>query len=73
MGFEDVSLLQAVVRLNRTSDRPVVLQGEGLADLRVSGAFDYGDAEGFGRAVAALYGLTVEARSDAVILQSAGR
>ncbi|WP_395945973.1 FecR family protein [Brevundimonas sp.] len=70
MRFYDVALPDAVARMNRSADRPIILEGEGLKTLRVSGAFRYGDAEGFGRAAARLLDLELAERPDALVLQS---
>lgn len=72
MAFDDIALAAAVARLNRTSDRAVVLEDAELGALRISGAFDYGDAEGFARAVASLYDLHLVEQSDAMILRIGG-
>lgn len=69
MRFYDEALPDAVARMNRSADRPVILEGEGLKALRVSGAFRYGDAEGFGRAAARLLDLKLTERPDALVLQ----
>jgi len=70
MRFYDVALPDAVARMNRSADRPIIVEGEALKTLRVSGAFRYGDAEGFGRATARLLDLEFVERPDAFVLQS---
>nr|WP_255420717.1 FecR domain-containing protein [Paucibacter sp. KBW04] len=58
--FEDVSLAEAVMEMNRYSRTPIVLREEGaLANLRISGLYKTGDNPGFANSVASLYGLMV--------------
>lgn len=56
--FENVSLQQALVEMNRYSSTPILAEA-GVAELRVSGVFRAGDNVGFARAVAALHGLSL--------------
>jgi transmembrane sensor len=55
--FDDVSLADAVIEMNRYTRTPIVLQGD-AARLRVSGSYHTGDSQGFA-ALAALHGLAV--------------
>ncbi len=62
--FDDVSLADAVVEMNRYNRTPIVLVGSAsLAQLRVSGLYHTGDSAGFARAVAALHGLVARERA----------
>jgi transmembrane sensor len=56
--FDNVSLQQALVEMNRYSSTPILAEA-GVAELRVSGVFRAGDNVGFARAVAALHGLSL--------------
>lgn len=61
--FDDASLVDAVSEMNRYSRTPItLLDGSGLANLRVSGVYRTGDAAGFANAVATLHGLQVQER-----------
>lgn len=63
--FDDVPLSDAVVEMNRYSQQPIVLVGDGSAKgLRISGLFRTGDNVGFARAVAALHGLVAHELGD---------
>lgn len=62
--FDDTRLAEAIERVNRQADRQVRLADAKLADLRVTGAFRAGDAEGFAHGVAAALGLEVERVGD---------
>ena len=56
--FDDTPLADAVAEMNRYSRTPIVLvDGSGLANLRVSGVYRTGDVSGFANAVAVLHGL----------------
>jgi len=67
--FDDVPLSDAVAEMNRYSRQPVVLVGgESIKGLRISGLFRTGDNVGFARAAAALHGLVVHYRQDHVEL-----
>src|SRR5690606_15960884 len=60
IAFDDTRLAQAVEQVNRLAVRRVRLADAMLGDLRVTGAFRAGDAEGFAQSVAAALGLEVE-------------
>ncbi|RQO61334.1 iron dicitrate transport regulator FecR [Paucibacter sp. KBW04] len=67
--FDDVSLLDAVVEMNRYSAVPIRLaESGGLDELRVSGLFQTGDNANFARAVAALHGLDLQESSEHLTL-----
>ena len=61
--FDDTSLSDAVVEINRYSRTPIVLlDAAGRENLRISGIYRTGDAAAFASAVAALHGLRLESR-----------
>jgi transmembrane sensor len=62
--FDDTRLAEAVDEVNRHAARPIRLADPALAELRVTGAFRAGDAEGFAESVAAALGLEVERGRD---------
>lgn len=62
--FDDIRLAEAVEQVNRRAERRVRLADAMLGDLRVTGAFRAGDAEGFAHGVAAALGLEVARGSD---------
>ncbi len=64
-SFDDVALNEAVAEMNRYSSKPIVMvYGDRLKALRVSGLFRTGDSASFARAVGALHGLDVKEQSD---------
>lgn len=71
--FDDVRLAQAVERVNRLSRRSAVSLAEApLGDLRITGAFRAGDAEGFANGAATALGLEVERAADSRLTLRAG-
>lgn len=64
ISFDAEPIAEAVAAFNRGSGRAVRLEGEGLAALRVSGAFRRDDPQGFADALAASFGLAVEPAKD---------
>lgn len=71
ISFDAVPLAEAVAAFNRGSRRAVRLEGEGLAALRVSGAFRRDDPRGFADALAASFELAVEPAQDgSLVLRS---
>lgn len=71
MQFDNTPLREAVARFNHTSDRQVRLADGALGDLRVSGAFTYGDADAFGLAISKLFDLDLAEEAGAVVLKTA--
>lgn len=59
LAFEDQSLPAAVTEFNRYSRRRIVLQGEAVARIRVSGVFRSDDPHAFVEALQELYPVTV--------------
>lgn len=62
--FDGATIAEAVAEMNRYSVQTIRLVGaDRLNTLRVTGTYGTGDIEGFARAVAAVHGLQVKARS----------
>jgi transmembrane sensor len=66
--FDDTPLSDAASELNRYSKDKLVVEQPAAQAMRVTGLFQTGDSLSFARAVAQSYGLTVEERSDRIIL-----
>lgn len=58
--FRDQTLAEAVHRLNRYSRQQVAVDDPGLAQMRVSGVFDSGDAQAFAEAMQAYLPVTAD-------------
>jgi transmembrane sensor len=58
--FRDQSLADAVHRLNRYSRQQVVVDDPALAEMKVSGVFDSGDAQAFAEAMQAYLPVTAD-------------
>jgi transmembrane sensor len=69
--FEDATLPEAVVEMNRYARVQVMLADPGLERLRVSGVFESQSAEEFAESMAALHHLRLERRGNALILSAA--
>jgi transmembrane sensor len=65
--FHDTPLAQAVAEVNRYSRRKIALGAGAPRDMKINGAFETGDTEGFVAAAAAGLDLTVEHRLDGTI------
>ena len=72
ISFNEEPLAEAVAAFNRSSGRAVRLEGEGLAAMRVSGAFRRDDPRGFADALAASFGLDVEPANDGSLVLRTG-
>jgi transmembrane sensor len=66
--FEDVSLAEAVREMNRYAAHPLILDGEAVGQLRVSGAFNTNDTQGFAKALVHVYGIAVTRRPDGALV-----
>ena len=66
--FDDTSLSDAAAELNRYSKDKLVVEQPDAQAVRVTGLFQTGDSLSFAHAVAQSYGLTVEERTDAIVL-----
>lgn len=67
--FDDATLAEAVVELNRYGGSRIRLEDPALEPLRVSGVFTTRDPAEFARTIAELHGLDVEHGSDGVVLR----
>jgi len=68
VAFDDIPLAEAVVEMNRYSDRKLAVEGAEAGKIRVGGLFRSGDVASFAQAVAAEDHLRVVARPDSIIL-----
>jgi len=66
--LDNAALKDAVAELNRYSSVVLSIEGEGAADLPVSGIFRTGDSESFAIAVATLYGLAIVREPQKLVL-----
>lgn len=66
--FDQTDLRSAVDEMNRYSKLKVVIEGAGLADIRINGVFRAGDAAGFAAAVSRAYGLKLARSADELVL-----
>lgn len=69
--FEDQTLAEAVVEMNRYTRRPLVIADESLATRRISGVYGTGDTEAFARSVTVLMPARVELTPTRIILRAA--
>lgn len=65
--FHDTPLAQAVAEVNRYSRKKIALGAGAPRDLKINGAFETGDTEGFVAAAAAGLNLSVEHRLDGAV------
>ncbi|KRD74592.1 FecR domain-containing protein [Lysobacter sp. Root983] len=70
LAFEDQALPAAVTEFNRYSHRRIVLQGEAVARIRVSGVFRSDDPHAFVEALQELYPVAVSASPSGDLLLS---
>ena len=66
--FDDTTLSDAVKELNRYNKTELVVEEPQAQAVRVNGLFQAGDSLSFAHAVAQSYGLTVEERTDTIVL-----
>ena len=69
--LDDTALADAVAEMNRYSKSELVIDGDSIAALHVSGIYHTGDSEGFAETVAKLYGLQVTQERGQIHLRSA--
>ena len=62
--FSDTPLAEAAGEFNRYSPSPIVLQGEGIGDYRITGVFRGSDADGFIEALRDVYGIRSRREAD---------
>lgn len=73
LTFEGTPIAVAVAEVNRYTRQPIELRDEKISSIRVSGAFDAGDIEGFVAALQDLYPLEAQRAPDGhLILSSPG-
>jgi transmembrane sensor len=65
--FRDQTLAEAVHRLNRYSRQQVVVDDPALAQMKVSGVFDSGDAQAFAEAMQAYLPVAADFSGSSVI------
>jgi transmembrane sensor len=66
--FEDVPLGQAVTEFNRYTSIPLVVRGDSLAELRVTGLFRIGETDALLRALDTAFGVEAERRESTIEL-----
>jgi transmembrane sensor len=66
--FDDQTLADALVEMNRYSRRRIVLSDPALERLRISGVYKAGDNEAFARSVATLLDLEVRANGGGLLI-----
>jgi transmembrane sensor len=70
--FVDARLADVVAEMNRYVDTPIRLDESATGDLRVSGVFKTGDAEGFAESVANVFPIAIaHSAQGGVILRAA--
>ena len=72
MDFDDVTLAEAAVEVNRYSLQQIVVHDPAVAAMRVSGQFKAGEAERFAQTVAEMHSLRAVRRTNAIELVPAG-
>lgn len=70
LSFDDEPLYLAVARMNRYTADPLVVEGSGLAALRVSGVFAAGDTSAFVEGLSALHPIRAERLAGRIVLHS---
>lgn len=71
LSFDDESIGVAVARMNRYAADPLVLEGPGLSQIRVSGVFAAGDIKAFVEGLTALHPIRVDRQPGRIVLRSA--
>jgi transmembrane sensor len=66
--FRDTALAEAVADFNRYSVRKIIIQDPALGGIRIGGSFRSGDADAFLWLLQSGFPITVERRSDRIIL-----
>ncbi len=69
--FDNVPLAKAVTRVNRYSDRRIVIGDPAVGELHVSGVFQAGDAGAFARAMSQYLGIEADFAQGDIVLASA--
>jgi transmembrane sensor len=69
--LDDTPLADAIAEMNRYNRSVLVVDENGLSNLRISGIYHTGDSAGFAQTVANLYGLRVTETGEQIHLSSA--
>jgi transmembrane sensor len=72
LQFDRTPVAQAVALANRYSPRHIILAGD-VSPLRVTGAFRAGDPDGFAKALAQAFGLSLRRSAEGDLVLSRGR
>ncbi len=70
VAFDDTSLSDAIIEMNRYSRKPLVVAAPDATNARVTGLFRAGDSLSFARAVGEAYRLEVIEERDRIVLDS---
>lgn len=68
--FDDKTLGESIKEMNRYSHRTIIIENSAVSDLKMTGAFHAGQTQEFVEAVTQYFSLSVEHRSDEIILSS---
>ncbi|MGK2257020.1 MAG: transmembrane sensor, partial [Brevundimonas sp.] len=71
LTFEGTPIAVAVAEVNRYTRQPIELRDERISSIRVSGAFDAGDIDGFVAALQDLYPLEARRAPDGHLILTA--
>ena len=66
--FDTTPLEDVAAEFNRNSERPIVVEGRGLDDFHVSGAFSSTDVQSFLRFMRAQTGVDVIEEADRIVI-----
>ena len=69
-SFENTPIAAAVAEVNRYSSKPIELRDQRISSIRVSGAFNTGDVDGFVAALRDLYHLEAVTAADGHLILS---
>jgi transmembrane sensor len=69
--FNDQPVSLAVAEMNRYSRRPIIVDGDAVARMRISGTYGIGDTEAFATSLAALLPIRVVPEPTRIILSAA--
>jgi transmembrane sensor len=69
IAFDDVSLADAVTEINRYSDRPIVIEGEAIGALRISGVFHTDSPDRFADSAAEVLPVRVLREGGRIVLR----
>jgi len=68
--FDSTSLEDVAEEFNRNSERPLVIEGAGLEDFHISGAFSSADPQSLLRFLRAQPGVKVNERAGKIVVSS---